>query len=440
MAEAAEHGHRGTVERRLEARPVGLVAERRRRRARSRRRCGRRPRRWRGRGWRSRRSRPERSAGGARHLGDDLLADRVDLLVGQRPLASAAASPRSRATSCRRRARRSRRRRRPTPRDQLRGRRPPRRGRRAPPRRRGRRRRRSRAGPAAGRTAPAAAWSWSPAPCGSGIASRISSKPASGPSTSSASSDLRVELAEGADAPSSAPGGWCPSGRDGTRPAPRRRPAPCPATRPSASRSASASALASNAETGAALADQWRPLPSTPARAAADAGGGDRPDPPAGRRDRSARPRTGRDRRSRGRRCAAPRRSGRAAGSAACRTCRRRSDWRAPAPASPPPKASAALVRDERPGHRLDQAARGERALGAARAGLDRRQHRLAARRAARGSGATGTWSTPMMRTISSTRSALIGHVRPPGRHRHGDACLGAVRLAGEAERLEDCR
>ena len=86
MAEAAEHGHRGTVERRLEARPVGLVAERRRR--------------------------PPARVGDAVvgrddgvavngvagdqalsvppvarvDLGDDLLADGLDLLVGERPL------------------------------------------------------------------------------------------------------------------------------------------------------------------------------------------------------------------------------------------------------------------------------------------------------------------------------------------------------------------
>ncbi len=35
-------------------------------------------------------------------------------------------------------------------------------------------------------------------------------------------------------------------------------------------------------------------------------------------------------------------------------------------------------LRDERPGHRLDHAARGERALGFAHAQLDRREHRLA--------------------------------------------------------------
>ena len=77
-------------------------------------------------------------------------------------------------------------------------------------------------------------------------------------------------------------------------------------------------------------------------------------------------------------------RRGPAAGSAACRRDRPRSDWRAPARLAPPPNSSACGFGDERPGHGLDHAARGQRALGAAGARLDRRQHRLARRVAAR--------------------------------------------------------
>ena len=51
VAEPAENGHRRPVERRLEARPVGVVVELRRHPAVAARQCGRRPRRWRGRGW-----------------------------------------------------------------------------------------------------------------------------------------------------------------------------------------------------------------------------------------------------------------------------------------------------------------------------------------------------------------------------------------------------
>ena len=51
--------------------------------------------------------------------------------------------------------------------------------------------------------------------------------------------------------------------------------------------------------------------------------------------------------------------------------------------ACPPPNSSACRLGDERPGHRLDHAARGERALGAAGAQLHRREDRLARRVAA---------------------------------------------------------
>ena len=43
---------------------------------------------------------------------------------------------------------------------------------------------------------------------------------------------------------------------------------------------------------------------------------------------------------------------------------------------SPPPKSSGLLLRDERPGHRFHQPARGERAFGGARAPLQDREHR----------------------------------------------------------------
>ena len=66
------------------------------------------------------------------------------------------------------------------------------------------------------------------------------------------------------------------------------------------------------------------------------------------------------------------------------------------------------VVGDERPGDRLDQAAGGERPLGPAGAGLDEGEDRLRARRGCAASGAGGTRSTPMMRTTSSTRSALM--------------------------------
>ena len=89
-----------------------------------------------------------------------------------------------------------------------------------------------------------------------------------------------------------------------------------------------------------------------------------------------------RRRESRDRHSSARRRRGRGSGSAACRTGRPRSDWRAQARA-PPPNSSRLRLRDERPRHRLGEAARGERALGLARAHLDRREHRLARRLAA---------------------------------------------------------
>ena len=102
----------------------------------------------------------------------------------------------------------------------------------------------------------------------------------------------------------------------------------------------------------------------------------------------------------------------------------------------PPPNSSACGLRDERPGHRLDHAARGERALGRAGADLDRSSGRACAALSPRSSGVDGTRSTPTMRTTSSTRSALPSMSGPPGRHRD----LHASVLPGddEAEPVQD--
>ena len=100
-------------------------------------------------------------------------------------------------------------------------------------------------------------------------------------------------------------------------------------------------------------------------------------------------------------------RSGQAAGSAACRRDRRRSDWPATSSGAPPPKFSACVLADEGPGHGLDHAARGQarrRARARAAATGSARGRRRRRRAPAEPSAMR---SRPAMRTISSTRSAL---------------------------------
>ena len=127
--------------------------------------------------------------------------------------------------------------------------------------------------------------------------------------------------------------------------------------------------------------DQCRPMPLARGQRPANAGRGDelvlRPVAPEHLADLEQR----RHRESRGRHCAcaAATRPGSRLGrmsdrSAAIGLASASSGW-------PPPNNSACALGNERPRHRLDQAARGERALGAAGAQLDRRQHRLARRR-----------------------------------------------------------
>ena len=91
------------------------------------------------------------------------------------------------------------------------------------------------------------------------------------------------------------------------------------------------------------------------------------------------------------------------------------------------------LLPDERPGHRLDHAARGERALGRAGADLQRGQDRLARRVIARERRRRHMLSTPTMRMTSSTISALPS---TSGRH-DGAATLTPVSwpATDEAER-----
>ena len=95
------------------------------------------------------------------------------------------------------------------------------------------------------------------------------------------------------------------------------------------------------------------------------------------------------------------------------------------------------LSRNEGPGHRLDQPAGGKRALGAARAGLDRLQHRLAdagqARQRRRRNLVDADDADDLLDEVG-----LGGHVGAPGGNGGGDEALGAVGDAGEAEMPKD--
>ena len=158
------------------------------------------------------------------------------------------------------------------------------------------------------------------------------------------------------------------------------------------------------------------------------------------RRGRSGRPRTAPRRRRRARRCAARPRSGPAAGSAACRTVRRRSGWRAPARRAPPPNSLrracetndqvTASIRPQPPSARLASRVRF----------LQQRQHRPPARRSGpRAAEAARPGSSPAMRTTSSTRSALPSHVRPPGRHADEDPVAVAGRPRARSRGVPGC-
>ncbi len=174
-------------------------------------------------------------------------------------------------------------------------------------------------------------------------------------------------------------------------------------------RSAKASALASKTSTGRTGADQCRPAAvcvwpcragSRPARDAADRS--------RRSRERFGRPRKARRRAGRDRHCAAPLRSSPAAGSAACRKDRRRSDWRAPAQARRRRIMRRRSLANERPGHRLDKAGGGQRAFGEPRALLQQGQNRLRDSVSSRAATASRRRDrAPAMRRISSTRSAL---------------------------------
>ena len=91
-------------------------------------------------------------------------------------------------------------------------------------------------------------------------------------------------------------------------------------------------------------------------------------------------------------------------------------------------------LRDERPGDGLDQAARGERALGLAGAVLDRREHGFARVVAARERRRRHLVDADDAHQFLDDVGAAM-HVRPPRRHRD----LHALALAGgeEAELLQ---
>ena len=188
---------------------------------------------------------------------------------------------------------------------------------------------------------------------------------------------------------------------------------------PSAASTAAASALTSKRSALCrALPSQWRPLPMSVRSTRAHAAGSDELILWARRRDRLGQLRTAPRRRSRDCGCVRRPRAGPAAGSAASSSFRTRSDWRAAALRAPPPKCSASAVADERPGDRLDHAARRQHAAGAAHALLPSVSVARVTPPCRRGSGVEGTLSRPAMRATSSTRSAGAVHVRPPTRCR----------------------
>ena len=101
---------------------------------------------------------------------------------------------------------------------------------------------------------------------------------------------------------------------------------------------------------------------------------------------------------------------------------------------APPPNASATGLRDEGPRHRLDQTARRQRALGAAGAGLDQRQHRprdvIGFRQRRRGHAVDAEDAHDFLDEIG-----LAFDIRPPGRHPDRQRRRGA--RDGEAERRQ---
>ena len=90
---------------------------------------------------------------------------------------------------------------------------------------------------------------------------------------------------------------------------------------------------------------------------------------------------------------------------------------------------------DERPGDRLDQAARGQRALGAAGAQLDRGEDRLAGRIAAIERRKRHAIDADDPHDLFDDVGLAL-HVRAP--RRHGDLDDRAVAGDGEAEMAED--